>query len=297
MIAELKKVLCEWGPRLQQPESARVLDSWLDKTGGGYAILTAYANAPYGTNEPFEELFECNALAPYLGFKSWDDFFVREFRAGVRPVASPEDDNVIANACESRPYNLARDVKLREKFWIKGNLYSLVDMLGDVQLAKSFEGGIVYQAFLSPYSCHRWRVPVSGVVKHAYALDGSYFTIPEFADPDTRAHRLDEKVDIKEWQAWLASVATRGIVVVDADNPALRLVGFIAIGMVEVSTVELTVTEGQRITKGDEIGMFHFGGSSHCLLFQPGVDLTGSPAEFGKESGEVPVRGAVAKMQ
>jgi len=43
--------------------------------------------------------------------------------------------------------------------------------------------------------------------------------------------------------------------------------------------------------------MFHFGSSSHCLLFQPGVDLTESPAEFGKESGEVPVRGAVAKMR
>jgi len=244
VIAELKKVLCEWGRRLQQPESARVLDSWLEKTGDGYAILTAYANAPYGTNEPFEDLFECNALAPYLGFKSWDEFFVREFRAGVRPVASPEDDNVIANASESRPYNFARDVKLREKFWIKGSLYSLVDMLGDVQVAKSFEDGIVYQAFLSPYSCHRWHAPVSSVVKHAYALDGSYFAIPEFACPGTRAHRLDEKIDIKEWQAWLASVATRGIVVVDADNPALGLVAFITIGMVEVSTVELTVTEG-----------------------------------------------------
>ena len=29
------------------------------------------------------------------------------------------------------------------------------------------------------------------------------------------------------------------------------------------------VKEGQRIVKGDELGMFHFGGSTHCLIFRP----------------------------
>lgn len=26
--------------------------------------------------------------------------------------------------------------------------------------------------------------------------------------------------------------------------------------------------------KGDQLGMFHFGGSTHCLIFRPGVNLT-----------------------
>ena len=26
--------------------------------------------------------------------------------------------------------------------------------------------------------------------------------------------------------------------------------------------------------KGDPLGMFHFGGSTHCLLFEPGVHLS-----------------------
>jgi phosphatidylserine decarboxylase len=30
------------------------------------------------------------------------------------------------------------------------------------------------------------------------------------------------------------------------------------------------VVEGQHVTAGDEIGMFHYGGSSYCLLFQAG---------------------------
>ena len=28
-----------------------------------------------------------------------------------------------------------------------------------------------------------------------------------------------------------------------------------------------------HVKKGQEIGMFHFGGSTHCLLFRPGVNV------------------------
>jgi len=40
------------------------------------------------------------------------------------------------------------------------------------------------------------------------------------------------------------------------------------IGMAEVSSCEFTVSKGDKIIKGQEIGMFHFGGSSHCMLFR-----------------------------
>ena len=43
--------------------------------------------------------------------------------------------------------------------------------------------------------------------------------------------------------------------------------------MAEVSTTEITVYEGQHVKKGQEIGMFHFGGSTHCLIFRPGVEV------------------------
>ena len=48
---------------------------------------------------------------------------------------------------------------------------------------------------------------------------------------------------------------------------------FVAIGMAEVSTCEITVYDGQHVNKGDQTGMFHFGGSTHCLLFGPHVDI------------------------
>ena len=46
-----------------------------------------------------------------------------------------------------------------------------------------------------------------------------------------------------------------------------------AVGMVEISSCEVTVFAGQQVFKGQEMGIFHFGGSTHCLIFRPGVNL------------------------
>merc|ERR1711967_206207 len=96
----LKKVLNAWGEYLTSPESASVLDDsssgWFGETGA--KDLTAVANVG-STSYRFEELFQCDPSAKHYGYKSWDDFFTRLFREDVRPVASPDDDNVIANAC------------------------------------------------------------------------------------------------------------------------------------------------------------------------------------------------------
>jgi phosphatidylserine decarboxylase len=42
--------------------------------------------------------------------------------------------------------------------------------------------------------------------------------------------------------------------------------------MSEVSSCEFTVKEGDIVEKGQEMGMFHFGGSTFCLVLQPDVE-------------------------
>ena len=44
-------------------------------------------------------------------------------------------------------------------------------------------------------------------------------------------------------------------------------------GMAEVSSCEITVKVGQKVKKGDQLGMFHFGGSTHCLVFRKDVSV------------------------
>jgi phosphatidylserine decarboxylase len=56
--------------------------------------------------------FEVDLSLPFGGFDSWNSFFIRKFKPGARPVAPPDDEAVVANACESRLFNLQHRVKL-----------------------------------------------------------------------------------------------------------------------------------------------------------------------------------------
>jgi phosphatidylserine decarboxylase len=292
--AMLKKVLNVWGEFLMSPDSAYVLDNNSSAWFGDMGTKELTATASLGNNDKkFEEMFQCDPSKPQNGFKSWDDFFTRLFRPGIRPIASPEDENIIINACESKTYNVTYNVKARAHFWVKGQPYSVLDMLAHDPLAEQFFGGTIYQAFLSALSYHRWHAPVSGKVVKAFVRDGTYYSEPLFeglGDPEKK-HDIDYKGEATG-QGYITAVATRGIIFIEANNPAIGLMAFIGVGMSEVSTCDITVKEGQHIKKGDQMGMFHFGGSTHCLLFRNGVKVGGFP-EPGAEHN-VPVLSKLA---
>jgi phosphatidylserine decarboxylase len=260
----IKKILNAWGEYLDSPESAAVLgddaNGWFGPTGYKSLLKVANVGPPgqaqgQGTqpDREFEDLFICDPKAKNHGYKSWDEFFTRHFREGVRPIASPDDDLVIANPCESTPYRTAHNVSKRDKFWVKGQPYSVADMLASDPLASHFVGGTIYQAFLSALSYHRWHSPVTGKIKKVKHIQGTYFSEPLFegfanpsgADPTGQG----------PGQAYISAVATRVAIFIEADNSDLGLVCVLQIGMVEVSSCDVTVEEGQHVKKGDEIGM------------------------------------------
>lgn len=289
-------MLNTWAEYLSSPDSAYVLGN--DSIGWfsdhGTEDLAATANIGQ-TNYKFEELFKCDSAAEHHGYKSWDDFFTRHFHEDKRPVASPDDDTIIANACESKPYNLARNIAARDKFWVEGQPYSLLDMLDHDPLHQHFIGGTIYQAFLSALSYHRWHAPISGTVKKAYVKDGTYFSEPLFeglGDPSTNEiHEGGEA----NGQGYLTATATRAIIFFEADNQDIGMVCFLGVGMTEVSTCEITVEEGQHVEKGDEIEMFHYGGSTHCVILRKGLEVDGFPEIGGEEN--VPVRAKLAVVK
>ncbi|CAG8358662.1 unnamed protein product [Penicillium salamii] len=295
---QLKKILNVWGEYLRSPASADVLGAsrhgWFGETGLRDLSAVAKIGPVAATDLQFGDMFECDSSAPNHGFKSWDHFFTRQFREGIRPVAEPENGKVIANACESKPFKTAHHIRGRDKFWIKSQPYSVLDMLGHDSLASNFVGGTIYQAFLSALSYHRWHAPVSGKIVKAYVIDGTYYSEPLFegvGNPEVETNEIDMAGQVTS-QGYITSTATRALIFIEADEPAIGLMAFVGVGMAEVSTCEITVKEGQRVQKGDEIGMFHFGGSTHCLIFRKGVDISGFPKPGMEEN--VPVRGKLA---
>ena len=66
-------------------------------------------------------------------------------------------------------------------------------------------------------------------------------------------------------QAYLTEVATRSFIYIQADNPKIGLICVMPVGMVEVSTCDITVKEGQHVKKGDELGMVSSSFVLSCL--------------------------------
>jgi len=66
---------------------------------------------------------------------------------------------------------------------------------------------------------------------------------------------------------------THAIILIEADNPVIGLVTFVPVGMSEVSSciIDPSITPGCHVAKGEELGYFQFGGSTHCVIFRPGV--------------------------
>jgi phosphatidylserine decarboxylase len=135
---------------------------------------------------------------------------------------------------------------------------------------------------------------VNGTVLKTVLIPGSYyaespvmgFENPE--GPDPSGPHLS--------QGYLTAVATRAVIYIKADNPKIGLMAFMGVGMSEVSTCETTVKEGQRVKKGEQLGMFHFGGSTYCLLFRPETKVTFDP-KYSKPDTTVLLNVAIATVE
>jgi len=250
-----KNILNEWGQFLMTKYSTYVLT---DNPGGWFSTeaLTAMPD--------FLETYICDPDAPHYGYTSFDDFFVRQLKYDARPIDDPDDTSVIISACEAAPLKIAYKVKEYDSFWIKEQRYSMEFILNRNPLATAFYGGTVYQGFLSPTTYHRFNSPVDGYIYDLEVIEGTYFAQPYF---------VDDPLLFNYAQKYMCHICTRAIFWIKADNPLIGLMALIPLGMSDVSSIESVVMKGDRVKKGQELGMFHFGGSSHLLVFRKGANI------------------------
>jgi len=251
--AMLRKLLCVWAGFLNSEESLYVLE-----------------DSPHGwmCMEAQEQLhmqdYKYEPDAPHWGFSSWNDFFTREVKPGARPIADKLNNKVVVAACDSTVYRIAHNAQAQSEFWIKAQPYSLADMLNN-EYVDQFVGGDVWQAFLNPFNYHRWHSPVTGTIRKAYVKEGLYFSqaTSEGEDPTDQDHS----------EGYITQVQTRAIFFIEADDPVIGLVCVMPIGMVEISSCVIAdeIQRGARVEKGQELGYFQFGGSTHCVIFRPGA--------------------------
>ncbi|HVR39742.1 MAG TPA: phosphatidylserine decarboxylase family protein [Thermoanaerobaculia bacterium] len=247
----IRVVLQEWCAYLDSAASRYVLttdrDGWLSQPA-------------YQMNQLFQFVIP-DQSKPHWGFPSFNAYFHREIKSEFRPLAGPRNPKVVVSANDGTVVKISRNIKKIDDFWLKGEPYSLINMLNGHKYVDRFVGGDVFQSFLSGADYHRWHAPVDGVVRHAEIVDGLMFSDAESAGSDPTAATYSQQYE--------TSVNTRGLVFIESKT--VGLVCVMPIGITEISSVTINVKKGDRLKKGAELGYFSYGGSSMALIFERGA--------------------------
>jgi phosphatidylserine decarboxylase len=232
----------------------------------------------------YSQAFDVNMLeaaVPHGGYRSFDAFFTRPLRSGVRAIAesalvSPTDGTVSALG----PIDDA------SRLFVKGQPYEVAELLGSQTDARRFVGGSFCVIYLSPRDYHRVHSPVDGFVEHVRAIEGERHPVNAIGE------RHVPKLFVRNRRV-VVDILSDGL-----GRVALVMVGAVIVGKISVNVIGSgDVPRGAHplsplvpVHRGDELGAFHLG-STVVLLAERGsafhLDL--GIIRMGQSlSGEVP---------
>ncbi|MBA4136965.1 MAG: phosphatidylserine decarboxylase [Opitutus sp.] len=191
------------------------------------------------------------AKSPFV-FKSFNDFFYRALKPGARPIAAEGDDRVAVLPADGR--HLAfQNVDAAGGFYAKGQQFSLASFLGDAELAEKFAGGSLLISRLCPVDYHRFHFPIAGTPGEARLINGWLYSVSPIALRRNLAYLWENK---------------RMITLMD--SPVFGRVAVCEIGATMVGSIMQTHVAGRAARKGEEKGLFKFGGSCVVTIFEKG---------------------------
>jgi phosphatidylserine decarboxylase len=187
------------------------------------------------------------AELPLEQYRTLDAFFTRRLRPGARPIddsphhmVSPADGRALA--FESVGPELV----------VKQCRVTLAELVDDASLAAAYEGGPALVIRLAPADYHRFHFPVEGVAGPARYVGGALHSVHPIALA----------------QAAPSFANKRAISSLSSDRFGDLLM--IEVGAMLVGTIEQTYRPGE-VSRGDEKGLFRFGGSTVIVLARPGA--------------------------
>jgi phosphatidylserine decarboxylase len=219
-----------WGWRMSRPDSVRRITPF---------IIDYNLNVDEFAKSPFV-------------FKSFNDFFYRALKPGARPIAEPANDRLAVLPADGR--HLAfQNVDAAAGFYAKGQRFDLASFLGDAELARSFAGGSLLISRLCPVDYHRFHFPVAGTPGNTRLINGWLYSVSPFALRRNLAYLWENK---------------RAVTLVE--SPVFGRVAVCEIGATMVGSIFQTYVNGRAVAKGEEKGLFKFGGSCVVTIFPPG---------------------------
>jgi phosphatidylserine decarboxylase len=183
-------------------------------------------------------------------YKTFNEFFYRALKPEARPIA-PGDDVAVLPA-DGR-HLVFPDVAQAGGFYVKGATFSLSELLGDMALTAKFAGGAMVISRLCPVDYHRFHFPAAGVPGEPRLINGWLYSVSPIALRRNVRYLVENK---------------REVTLLESER--FGTVAAIEVGATNVGSILQSYIAGRPVAKGDEKGMFAFGGSCVITLFQRG---------------------------
>lgn len=197
------------------------------------------------------------AKKPY-SFKSFNEFFYRALKPDARPIAGHSTgsgqagDRVAVLPADGR-HLVFPSLDAAAGFYAKGQRFDPKAFLGNEELAMEFSGGGMVISRLCPVDYHRFHFPVAGTPGEARLINGFLYSVSPIALRQNLAYLWENK---------------RMVTLVE--SPVFGRVAICEIGATMVGSIVQTFLPDRAVAKGEEKGLFKFGGSCVVTIFRPG---------------------------
>jgi len=223
-------------------------------------------------------------------YASFNDFFTRPLRPGVRPLAAADFvcpvDGAISQLGDIDDHNIVQ---------AKGHRYTITDLVGgDATLAEQFRHGRFANLYLSPRDYHRLHMPCDGRLVRMIHVPGALYSVnPVTARGVPNLFARNERVvcvfDSRE-HGQFVMVLVGATVVGSMATPWHGVVNAVRTG--RPSQWDYT-DQAITLAKGEEMGRFLLG-STVIMLFRPGAIalnpdwIPERPVRLGEMMGDAP---------
>jgi len=203
-------------------------------------------------------------VVPPGGYASFNSFFTRDLKKGMRPVARPNDDSVIVSPVDGWIGSMNADLKPDAQLPIKGRMrLSLNQLLGNSTFASHFIDGSAVSVMLLPRNYHHFHAPVSGQLVESRVDVGNILFGSQLMD-----YFMTDYDDLSVFENY-----KHGYFIIKTKQ--YGYVAMIPVGLETISSVvfenrvkNISAGHAVPVQKGEKLGHFAYGGSLVILLFE-----------------------------
>ncbi len=203
-------------------------------------------------------------------YASFNDFFTRELRPGVRYLDGPAArilcpvDGIVSEAGQIDGQRLLQ---------AKGRLYSLAALLGDNELAEIFHGGNFATIYLAPCNYHRVHMPIAGRLLSMRYLPGALFSVnPSTVSGVDNLFARNERI-VCEFATAVGRMVQILVGAFNVGSMATVWAGDITPRQVRGADYRRYDEDQVRLARGDEMGRFNMGSTVIVLFSQGAISL------------------------